>query len=72
MESFAISRVLHLHTEKSGMFWSAAGLLPRSTPPEGLHSTYGPPSQSGTYFLWTVLNDNRGGVDFAETPMVVN
>ena len=24
-ESFAISRVLHLRTEKSGMFWFAAG-----------------------------------------------
>jgi hypothetical protein len=31
-ESFAISRVLHLRGEKSGMFWFAAGLQSISRP----------------------------------------
>jgi hypothetical protein len=29
------------------------------------------PSQSGTYYLWTVLHGNRGGVDFAEMRVTV-
>jgi len=29
------------------------------------------PDQSGTYYLWTVLHDSRGGVDFSEAAVVV-
>jgi hypothetical protein len=29
------------------------------------------PASAGTYYLWTVLHDDRGGIDFAQTEIVV-
>jgi hypothetical protein len=69
--------ILDWHSEKLWVAWFVTGgalgsdvsqaALPETTASNRLTA----PGSPGTYYLWTVLHDDRGGIDFAQTEVVV-
>ena len=65
------------HTEKLWVAWFVAGGALDHDVSEpigaetGVDNLWRMPATAGVFHLWTVLHDDRGGIDFAETEIIV-